>query len=484
MDLHAVEGADFVDPAEALATRLEQLGEGTALGQLLNAALEQLAAVPVLVEAIDVDYCKIKPGREINIGLVATLQWPETGVRTMQRFSGLVLPTLAEARRQFDAEAALVSDDAIVTRPELSAFRGASALVPDATAVIRVFPRDPALQALGRVTDPAVMAPFLAAHLPECRDHGWQPRDLGCEVVHFKPGRLCTIRYTLALEDSDRRAVRTVQLYGKAFRDDRWQDNARLLRAASEAAETSEGLWKAARLVAVAPEWRFTVQSAVGGRRFSAVCTELTHDGAGDAELQQAEQHLATLARAIRSMQLAPVRVGPLLDFDALLAMQERNLEHLRRCQPGLARELLRVRHALARCEHSIPACPLGLCHGDFAHGNILVDDGTIGIIDFDRAGQAEPAYDVAYFLTHLCSFGIRHPRRQAHLTRLCRTFRAAYLTLAPEVTRRRLALYEALDLSAYVLRNFRKQSHQAAWLRWAPAQVDAAWERINEASA
>ena len=97
--------------------------------------------------------------------------------------------------------------------------------------------------------------------------------------------------------------------------------------------------------------------------------------------------------------------------------------------------------------------------------------------------GQAEPTYDVAYFLTHLTSFTLRHPRRAAHMQPLCDHFRTAYLEMAPEVSPQRLALYEALDLSAYVLRNFRKQSHQARWLKWATGQIDSAWERLDYAT-
>jgi hypothetical protein len=65
----------------------------------------------------------------------------------------------------------------------------------------------------------------------------------------------------------------------------------------------------------------------------------------------------------------------------------------------------------------------------------------------------------------------------------LCDHFRQAYLELAPDVSPRRLALYEALDLSAYVLRNFRKQSHQARWLKWATGQIESAWERLAHAA-
>jgi hypothetical protein len=78
----------------------------------------------------------------------------------------------------------------------------------------------------------------------------------------------------------------------------------------------------------------------------------------------------------------------------------------------------------------------------------------------------------------------LRHPERAAQLRRLCDQFRQAYFELAPAVSPRRLAVYEALDLSAYVLRNFRKRSHQTEWLGWAKGQIESAWERLDHAAA
>ena len=181
-------------------------------------------------------------------------------------------------------------------------------------------------------------------------------------------------------------------------------------------------------------------------------------------------------------MQQSPMLTGPRLDFGALMATQQRNLEYLRGVHGETADQLQRLRAEIERIAAETPASALVLTHGDFAHGNIMLHGERVGIIDFDRMGQAEPVYDVAYFLTHMTSFMLRHPRRAPHMRPLCDHFREAYLALAPEVSPRRLALYEALDLSAYVLRNFRKQSHQTRWLQWASGQIESAWERLDHA--
>ena len=108
-----------------------------------------------------------------------------------------------------------------------------------------------------------------------------------------------------------------------------------------------------------------------------------------------------------------------------------KNLGYLGHWHPELAAEIAHIRHELRSWEQELPATPLTFAHCDFAHGNVLISERGVGIIDLDLAGQAEPAYDVAYFLTHLWSIGIRHPERQAHIARLCECFRNAYLDLA-----------------------------------------------------
>jgi hypothetical protein len=82
-----------------------------------------------------------------------------------------------------------------------------------------------------------------------------------------------------------------------------------------------------------------------------------------------------------------------------------------------------------------------------------------------------------------LWSFGLRHEKRMPHVTGLWKHMRAEYLAQAPEVSSERLAVYEALDFSAYVLRNFRKQSHQASWFGWAGGQIEAARHRLDIAA-
>jgi Ser/Thr protein kinase RdoA (MazF antagonist) len=461
------------DPAVLLTGRLEQLRDRDHMKVVLQRALDDLSPQPVEVQDFEITYCKVKPWRDVSVALSVASQHGASGKLCHQLVSGAMWGTVDEARLHWRKE---VDADAHINRVS-------AVLVPEMATVLRLFPADSVLTSLTRVTDRAVMTTLLSESLPECREEGWRVRDLDVEPVHYKPGRLCTLRYNLTLDHPRRSESRQMHLFGKAYRDDRWQQSYETLASTWAASQASGGAWHAARPIAVVEPWKFVVQSAVVGERFRQVLADLTPDDATPDQLRQVKRHLESVARAVWSMQQAPLKCGPRLDLEALLAAQRRNLDYLHGVHEATAHELERLRAEIERVAAATPASELVLAHGDFAHGNVMLNGDQVGIIDFDRMGQAEPAYDVAYFLTHLTSFTLRHPRRAAHMQPLCDHFRAAYLDLAPSVSPRRLALYEALDLSAYVLRNFRKQSHQARWLKWAKGQIESAWERLDHAT-
>jgi aminoglycoside phosphotransferase len=470
------------DSRDVLTRRLEQLRDPTWMKHVLELALGQLTPAPVRVDDYHIEYCKIKPGRDINVALQLVLRRRTDGATFSHRVSCTLFPSAPKGEHRFHEESCPPVPASIACPPGAIGFEWLIAFVQEPPMIVRVFPLDPVLMGLQLATDVDSMRALLTQHLHAGSLNGQQPQGLTYNVLHYKPGRTCTLHYNLVLDQTPENSPETCQFYGKVYRDNREAYCYELLRAAWEASCASDGLWQAARPVLHLPYWRLVVQEAVSGQQFRYWLAELTPDNAGEAELQQVEHHLKLIAAAIRSLQWSAPRLGPICDFAQLWLGQEKNLAYLGQSQPELAAEIAQIRHALRSWERQIPAAPLVFAHCDFAHGNVLVGDHGIGIIDFDRAGQAEPAYDVAYFLTHLWSFGIRHPKRQAHIARLCACFRNAYLDLAPEVSSARLALYEALDFAAYVLRNFRKQSHQANWLEWARGQVQAARDRLERA--
>jgi aminoglycoside phosphotransferase (APT) family kinase protein len=63
------------------------------------------------------------------------------------------------------------------------------------------------------------------------------------------------------------------------------------------------------------------------------------------------------------------------------------------------------LRGILAPAEHTletVPAQPHGLAHGDLTPSQLLFDGRRVGLLDFDKLCQAEPALDLGRFLAYL----------------------------------------------------------------------------------
>jgi hypothetical protein len=462
----------------SLVRRQDLLNDEPLMKRLLEAALNEMSSQPLRVEGYQVAYCKIKPRRNINVAMELSIRPPGGADFHRQHISCTIWPTMDRGRQEFEAESAPLSLPPF-SGTELFGWLRPMTFVPELAMVVRLFPVDAALRGLAQAADPQWMRSILEEHLPGCYRDGWQLRDLRYDVLHYKPRQSCALRYTLRLGHAGRTEIRTQEVYAKLYRDDRGGACYELLDAAWRGAATSGGAWRAARPVCYLPEWRLMLQEGVAGPQFRHFLNEMTHDDAGGPQLRQVEDRLVAIARALRKLQTSGIRLGRPRPWERLWGDQQHNVDHLRGVHPELAAAIDELRREISARAADCPAAPLVFAHCDFAHGNVLLDGGRIGIIDFDRAGLAEPAYDPAYFLTHLWSFGVRHPRRMRHLTPLCDAFRREFLSLAPEVDPARLALYEALDFISYVLRNFRKQSHQAQWLAWAGDQLDAARQRL-----
>jgi hypothetical protein len=478
------ENAGPLDDTGILSTRLEQIRDEAWMKPVVTTLLAAMTPHPPVVNGYDVEYCKIKPNRDINLVVRLYLDSGNGSASASHRMSCTVFASAAACRLKFSEDDEHAVPEPVRRRLAAEGFNEPVVVLDDPAMIARLFPVDPLLPGLAFATDEGEMLKLFARSLDPCKLDGHTPGSFSCEILHYKPRRSCALHYSVDLgaRDADGQPI-PHRMYGKLSRDTRGVRNNAMLTAAWNAAQASGGLWQAARPIDYFPEWRLLLPEAVPGRDFRVVFNELTPDDADEATIELARRRLLDIVAALRSMQSAPLVEGPIKTFQLLHAEQERNLHYLRGAEPALAAEIASIRDGLLELEGASDPAPLVFCHGDFAHGNVLIDGDKVGIIDFDKAGSAEPAFDMAYFLTHLWSFGIRHIKRMPHVTAHRRGMRNAYLAVAPEVSSERLALYEALDFAAYVLRNFRKQSHQAQWMDWAGGQITAARDRLEIAA-
>jgi aminoglycoside phosphotransferase (APT) family kinase protein len=243
------------------------------------------------------------------------------------------------------------------------------------TVVVSFFPHDGKLKALARLADDKAGAKLLRAILPECRDL-WGGR---LETLRYKPERRYVARLTSASGACD--ALLKVH-HAVSFR----------AAHASARAFSSRGVLRVARLLGadeqrgmLACEWlRGDAIDGLLAREGSKFDVALI--GEALAELHAQEGAAATLPRPARGAEanaLAGIATG-------LAHIAPREGARV----SALARE---IAHRLSEQEADVRPV-----HGDFYASQVLIEGGSVAILDLDEAHLGDPASDLGNFLAHL----------------------------------------------------------------------------------
>ena len=277
-------------------------------------------------------------------------------------------------------------------------------------------PEDPGLPELPLLTDPERACPYLEALLREVgspRLAGLRLAGCSAEVLRYKAGNRCTIRYLLEHgpggEGQDWPELVIAKTYAKDAGAGTWAGMRALWTSGLSSGSWSP--WPSRRLRPGAPgagagagPWGPHPQAAGApgpGRRFPGGARR----AGGDP---------GAIAAGLAAMHRSGVSDGARVGWGDELAK-------LRAALPGLALagrhvaeaagELVRV---LALAEAATPADPPGLAHRAFRPAQVLLDagrGGRVGFIDFDGFCQAEPAMDLGVFRAAMVNIGMVRAR-------------------------------------------------------------------------
>lgn len=173
---------------------------------------------------------------------------------------------------------------------------------------------------------------------------------------------------------------------------------------------------------------------------------------------------LRATAGGIAALHTSGIAEGTEVRWDDELAAIQAKHDRLTAVVPWLADltegSLDRLRAAGAHCDPD----PLAAAHGSLRPAQVLLlEGGGLGLIDFDKAAQAEPAVDIGLFLTKLRHTAVNKTgelaspdpawleERSTRVDSVAEVFLAAYRQRAP-VTLERVRLWEALELLSLVL--------------------------------
>ncbi|MGO1463061.1 MAG: phosphotransferase [Marinobacter sp.] len=293
-------------------------------------------------------------------------------------------------------------------------------------------PLDAGMPALDDALAPDVIAPRLAMCLSR------EVPSVDSELLRHKPGRRALIRYRIERRDPEAPWV----LLGK-------------LRAKGPDTRTPalHTALRAQGLDGQAP-WRVGVPAAHGGITAPPVWLQEEVPGYSlETRLQPgAGSRVAALTgAALARLHTAAVPADRQWSMVDELNVLVRALNAARSRLPARAVQLDAIADAAGRIMRSLEPTTNTSIHRDFYPEQVRVDGDTIWLLDFDLYAHSDPAIDLANFLAHLDELGLRRHGRLDALRPQGEAFRAAYNTVRPGISQRRVQRLRLVALARHI---------------------------------
>ena len=337
-------------------------------------------------------------------------------------------------------------------------------LFDDSQHAVWFYPVDPNLPGLVRCADPAYMRRLFRQSKHELLERWGRIHDVQVTRARYLPEISAILRYDI--ETVPESASRTV--FGKVQRAGRNDLAVSLLKQVWDASLHSEGALQVPRPLAYWADLGIFLQSAAPGEAVGS-------DRSAEVFLPAAEAAAEALA-VIHEMDV---------DLDLPDMPVEHELERLDTVvtqfilthPPAhlMLRDLLeriRLRLDRTRDEDVLPT------HGDLKYDQLIHNEGSFSIIDFDYFGQAETSYDLGKFCAHLVP---SQPKgwEDSYAAEQARTiFLDTYRRARPHATLDRFPIYEAINLANRSMTLMWSQS--PGWELAAETMLVLALERLN----
>ena len=302
--------------------------------------------------------------------------------------------------------------------------------IPDLNMLVQVFPYDhrfPALPLLMEGPPPELEPLLLAPFGPG----DWQAEAWNVKAVRYRPDMRAALRFTARARDGATGRAEERRFYAKIYRkEEEGERTYQLLRALWDKAGSGEVSFTVARPIAYVSGLRTLFQEEVSGISLEEILLR---------EEEEAVPAVRKAAGALASLHLDDTVFTPRrLSLRDETASLERVGKLLRQACPHMRAEIEEAVGAVAAGLEEVPYAPV---HGDLKPAHIMLDSGSVGLIDFDKFVMADPIVDVANLLFYLPDVP---PHGHLPSGGVARAFVEEYFAHVPEDWRARLPLHYA----------------------------------------
>jgi aminoglycoside phosphotransferase (APT) family kinase protein len=263
-------------------------------------------------------------------------------------------------------------------------------VLPDLCVIIYLFPNDSELRGLALAANPKKVQRILYEHVRDLPGAEWRISDrrLRVHVVRYKPEKRTVIRVDTRATNRSSGERKPLTVYMRSYHDDRGEQIFRLLETLRAALRTVPDYVVPQPLVYLRDKQTLFMEGLSGDPLLDRLMGKQ-----GPELVARTAESLAALHR-VECPDLAR------RSFDDVMADVRATGTTLGHLLPEAAddvEELLDRWFRLGRSDED-----RGFVHGDFHHGQVLVRDGGVGLLDFDRSYLGDVTADVGNFCAHL----------------------------------------------------------------------------------
>jgi aminoglycoside phosphotransferase (APT) family kinase protein len=326
-------------------------------------------------------------------------------------------------------------------------------LLREGSCLIEVFPADFELPSLWDAADRS----RASALLRRLHVDGNAFTVTRIEVLRYRPGRRCVLRYELEREDGSR-----TELVGKLY-----DDAGRACAVADKLAALAKQQTNEIRLpIAVADpdDASLLLMTHMRGTNLG----DQIENNMSRQENQAAVRAAASALSRFHRFELSTTQRRSLrTELDNLL----QRIERLHAVAPALAEDIQALLQQVNQLLDSLPQAKDCVIHGEYKPNQLLLDDGSVAVVDLDRACLGDPAIDVGNFMAVLRKEVVFEGH--THLEDLDRVFLATYEEQATRVDglAERAHVFEVISFLRMLTRYFERapQAYERRGSKWPP---------------
>lgn len=443
----------------ALPSWLAQAAQPDRVSDLLKRRISTLASGELTLEACKISGLRLNTTTHMWSGVYTfTLRTPAQ--RQILSLQGTVFPPGQRAPKRAH------TTDAPLGSP------GWHAYLPELRLELAIQPTEPDLPILPQLTDPDAARALLEQAMRQGEPAYRDLRLAACSaaVLRHHAGLRATVRYQLAYS-ADLAATHAwpAVVIAKTYEGDNGQHAYDGMRALWHTPLASAEDVTIAEPIAYLPDLKLLIQGPVPEDQLLKTLIEAAMREPVPTILAELDAALHKTAAGLAALHRTPAPTSAAYGWADELADVRHFAGNLAAAVPELAGAATALLVWLDVHAAASPPDPPVFAHGTFRPNQVLLHQGHVGLIDFDSWCWAEPALDLALFLTSIKDIGLSvmskatqhaegsHVDVTAHTARveaICDAFLTAYAMLMP-VSRQRVALWEALDTFTLVLRSW-----------------------------